>query len=74
MSAWKAGEVQWFSDEFEEGMVVDLKDGEFYYLNLSAAKKLKELSKGNKEGAKVKFKTNTSKRSKQAADIKLLEC
>jgi cold shock CspA family protein len=71
MSAWKAGEIQWFSDEFEEGMIVDTKDGEFYYLNLSAAKKLKELTKDNKQTKKVKFKLNTSRRSNQASDIKL---
>lgn len=71
MSAWKAGEVQWFSDEFEEGMIVDLENGEFYYLNLSAAKKLKEISKGKTTTTKVKFKVTNSKRSSQASDIKL---
>lgn len=71
MSAWKAGEIQWFSDEFEEGMIVDLEDGQFYYLNFSAAKKLKELKKTKTQAKRVRFKLNSSKRSSQASDIKL---
>ena len=72
MSAWRSGKIQWFSDEFEEGMIIDCEDGEFYYLNISAAKKIKELNKKRNKSKDIKFKLNSSKRSRQASDIKLV--
>ena len=68
MSAWKAGKICWFSEEYEEGMVIDSKDGDFYYLNISAAKKLKK-SKKSKSAKKIKFKVNNIIRSNQISDI-----
>ena len=66
MSGWKAGKIEWFSDDFEEGMIVDTEDGEFYYLNSSAAKKFKEL-KGKKTSLEnVAFKLTEGPRSKKA--------
>jgi hypothetical protein len=70
MSAWRAGKIQWFSDDFEEGLIVDTEDGEFYYLNTSAAKKLKSI-KNKKNLEDIKFKLTTGPRSVKATDVKI---
>ncbi len=49
MSAWKAGEVQWFDENTGEGMIIDKEDGTSYYVHYSAIqsnKKFKKLEKG----------------------------
>jgi len=73
MSGWKSGKIQWFSDDFEEGMIYSSEDGEFYYLNSSAAKKYKELSKNNKSNKKIEFKLTDGPRSTKATDVKLAD-
>lgn len=71
MSAWKAGKIEWFSDDFEEGLIVDTENGDFYYLNLSAAKKLKSIKKKYKLIKNLKFKIQEGPRSIRAIDIKI---
>ncbi len=71
MSGWKTGTIQWFSDDFEEGMIIDSEDGEFYYLNTSAAKKYKELKNGKKKLEDIDFKLTEGPRSTKATDIKI---
>lgn len=71
MSDWKTGKIQWFSDDFEEGMIIDTEDGEFYYLNTSAAKKYKELKGKKKSPEDIKFKLTEGPRSTKATDIRL---
>ena len=49
MSAWKAGEVQWFDENSGEGMIIDKEDGSSYYVHYSAIQsthKFKKLEKG----------------------------
>ena len=70
MSAWKAGEVSWLSEEFEEGVIVDTADGDFYYLNQTAVKKLMTLKAKKKELSNLKFKLSESLRSTKVIDIK----
>ena len=69
MSGWKAGEITWFSEEFEEGMIVDTEDGDFYYLNRTAVKKLKEIKAKKKKLKKLKFKISESLRSTKVTDV-----
>lgn len=71
MSGWKSGKIQWFSDDFEEGMIYDNEDGEFYYLNSSAAQKYKELKGNKKSVSNIEFKLTNGPRSIKATDIKL---
>jgi len=49
MSAWKAGEVQWFDVDSGEGMIIDKEDGTSYYVHYSSIQstdKFKKLEKG----------------------------
>lgn len=69
MSAWKAGEVQWFDTMSGEGMIIDKEDGTSYYVHYSAIDsnaKFKKLEKGKK----VKFTLYENLYMKQVDKIK----
>lgn len=69
MSAWKAGEVQWFDENSGEGMIIDKEDGSSYYVHYSAIQsktKFKKLEKGKE----VKFKLYENLYMKQVDEVK----
>ncbi len=71
MSAWKAGEVQWFDEDSGEGMIVDKEDGISYYVHYSAIEskqKFKKLAKGTE----VKFQLYENLYMKQVDKVKEL--
>lgn len=68
MSAWKAGEVQWFDDNSGEGMIIDKEDGTSYYVHYSAIQsntKFKKLEKGRE----VKFRLYENLYMKQVDEV-----
>lgn len=69
MSAWKAGEVQWFDENSGEGMIIDKEDGTSYYVHYSAIQsksKFKKLEKGRE----VKFRLYENLYMKQVDEVK----
>lgn len=69
MSAWKAGEVQWFDENSGEGMIIDKEDGTSYYVHYSAIQsntKFKKLEKGKN----VKFQLYENLYMKQVDKVK----
>lgn len=60
MSAWKAGKVQWFDDESGKGMIVDLKNGESFFVNYRSIESEKA-RKSLKRGEVVDYKSKATK-------------
>ena len=71
MSAWKAGKIQWFNPEKDEGIIVDIEGGDLFYINKKTAEKLKA-HKGRKKGRSVKYKTKSDYRATKVDDIQVI--
>jgi cold shock CspA family protein len=69
MSAWKAGEVQWFDESSGEGMIIDKEDGTSYYVHYSAIRSKQKFKKLEK-GKEVKFKLYETSFLKQVDEVK----
>ena len=69
MSAWKAGEVQWFDENSGEGMIIDKEDGTSYYVHYSAIESKKKFKKLER-GAEVKFQLYENLYMKQVDKVR----
>mgnify|MGYP003667665799 FL=1 len=69
MSAYKAGEVQWFDLEKGEGMIIDKEDGTSYYFHYSAIESKQKFKKLEK-GEQVKFRLYENLYMRQVDSIK----
>lgn len=69
MSAWKAGEVQWFDENSGEGMIIDKEDGTSYYVHYSAIRSKQKFKKLEK-GKEVKFRLYENLYMKQVDEVK----
>lgn len=69
MSAWKAGEVQWFDENSGEGMIIDKEDGASYYVHYSAIE-TKEKFKRLDKGQQVIFRLYENRYMKQVDEVK----
>ncbi len=71
MSAWKAGKVQWFDDSSGEGMIVDEKTGQTFYVHYSTIVS-EETHKKLLKGKKVKYQLYENLYSKRVDKVR--EC
>lgn len=69
MSAWKAGEVQWFDENSGEGMIIDKEDGSSYYVHYSAIQSSASYRRLEK-GKEVKFQLYENLYMKQVDKVK----
>ena len=60
MSAWKAGKVQWFDDVEGKGMIVDLKNGESFYVNYKCIES-EDNRKSLKKGEVVNYQSRSTR-------------
>lgn len=73
MSAWKAGEVVWFDEENGKGMIIDLEDGESFFVDYSTIESTKKYKKLRK-GKKVEYKTRQTKYANVLTKVKEVNC
>ena len=69
MSAWKAGKIQWYNTDGEEGIVIDKESGAVFYLNKATSDDIKKI-KGRKKGKKIRYKTKEDFRGISVSIIK----
>jgi cold shock CspA family protein len=72
MSAWKAGKVHFWDEEKGSGMILDTKDGDFFFIHYSAIDS-KSNVKNLAQNQEVKFKTYKNAYSEKVQKLKILK-